>query len=471
MTDSRTLYIHTIGCQMNVYDGEQIERMLAGRGYRPVAGPESADLVVVNTCAIREKAEQKVFSFLGRLARLKRERPGMMVAVGGCVAQQEGEKIRKRAPCVDVIFGTRSINALPGLLDAAEVTGRPQAELAMSPGEAAFVTARPPEAGAGPASAFVTIMQGCDNFCAYCVVPRVRGREVSKPPESTLAEIENLVAAGVREVTLLGQNVNAYCGGAGGCDFPELLARVNAVEGLRRIRFTTSHPKDLSEGLMAAFGRLDKLCHHIHLPVQSGSDAVLARMNRKYSRQIYMDRVAALRDHCPDIAITSDFIVGFPGESEADFEQTLSLMDAVRFDGVFAFNYSDRPGAPAARFRNKVDPAASSRRLERLLNFQKTVTTEKHAAMVGKVVEVLVDGPARKSAPQFTGRTFGNAIVNFTPEPADRMDQMDLMDRTDLMDQFRPGRRVRVLIEAAFAHSLRGKPEPREAKGEKSHAA
>ncbi len=467
---SKTLYVHTIGCQMNVYDGEQIARGLAPLGYRLADSLKSADLIVVNTCAIREKAEQKVFSFLGRLAGLKENNPDLIIAVGGCVAQQEGERILSRAPYVDIVFGTRSIDRLPGLLESVAATGRRQVAVAMD-GDA-FLTPRPPE-NETRVSGFVTIMQGCDNHCTYCVVPSVRGPETSKPPADILAEVEALTAAGVREVTLLGQNVNSYGRKEGLCAFPELLRMLNDLPGLDRIRFTTSHPKDLSDGLIAAFRDLPKLCNHIHLPIQSGSDRILKRMNRKYTRAVYLDRIDRLRAACPEIAVTSDFIVGFPGETDADFQETLSIIETVGYDSLFAFQYSDRPAAPAARFSDKVPDPVKAARLQQLLDLQKRITLAKHRSLVGRVETVLVDGPAKKQttgdpdsvpAAAWSGRTAGNKIVNFT------------LTSHWKPEDVRPGRLIPVRIDAAFPHSLRGRPvdrglRPSDAKGEKSHAA
>ncbi|RLB95945.1 MAG: tRNA (N6-isopentenyl adenosine(37)-C2)-methylthiotransferase MiaB, partial [Deltaproteobacteria bacterium] len=319
-------------------------------------------------------------------------------------------------------------------------------------------------------SRFVTIMQGCDNFCTYCVVPYARGREMSRDPGRIVAEVEVLVAAGAREVTLLGQNVNSYGNKEGLCSFAELLTRVAAVEGLARIRFTTSHPKDLSPALIDAFARLDKLCDHIHLPVQSGSDRILARMNRRYGRQTYLDLVARLRAVRPQIAITSDIIVGFPGETEEDFNQTLDLVQAVGFDGLFAFHYSDRPGTPASRFTPKVPMAVKRRRLDALNELQNAAALARHQALVGRTVEVLVEGASKRSDPgrpgdddrvQWTGRTSSNKVVNFSlPSSADAPSP-------------EAGQLHRVRIEAAFAHSLLGvwAPDPAGLKGEACHAA
>ncbi len=322
---TKQVFIHTIGCQMNVYDTDRIARALEPAGYRSTATIENADLIIVNTCAIRDKAEQKAFSFIGRLARMKREDPNLLIGVGGCVAQQEGEGILSRMPHVDMVFGTHAIPRLPRILDQVKTRHTRVVDVELSE-----IIDEIDMAGGfhddGQVSRFVTIMQGCDNYCSYCVVPFVRGPEMSRHPDQILSEIEALVQEGVREITLLGQNVNSYGQKEGLPSFADLLERVDGVEGLRRIRFTTSHPKDLSKDLMDAFGNLTKLCPHIHMPVQSGSDQVLQRMNRKYSRQLYLDRIEDLRRIRADIAVTSDFIVGFPGETRQDFEETLSLL-------------------------------------------------------------------------------------------------------------------------------------------------
>ncbi|MGW8186143.1 MAG: tRNA (N6-isopentenyl adenosine(37)-C2)-methylthiotransferase MiaB [Desulfobacterales bacterium] len=473
----KNLYIHTIGCQMNVYDSEKIESALVSLNYGKTADIDAADLIIVNTCAIREKAEQKVFSFLGRLSRLKQNRPNLLIGVGGCVAQQQGVKILERAPFVDLVFGTRAIARLPRMVKEVEKHAGRMVDVESA--SAIEVFDEPPELPqTGQVSRFVTIMQGCDNYCTYCVVPYVRGREASRRPEDIISEIERLAAAGVREVTLLGQNVNSYGENEGLCSFPELLARVNAVEGLSRIRFTTSHPKDLSKTLCRAFRDVPKLCRHIHLPVQSGSNPVLKRMNRRYTRENYLEKVAELRKFCPQIAISSDFIVGFPGEEPADFEQTLDLIRTVEFDSLFAFKYSDRPGAPASRFNAKVPEREQNLRLQRLLEEQDRITHLKHRSLLGSIQEVLVEGVNRRhplpegepgnpqgGASQWTGRTSANKIVNF------EQDALPALSRENLK-----GRLVRVKIEKAHAHSLWGVPlstvsAPSAVKGEKSYAA
>lgn len=447
------LYIYTIGCQMNVYDSEHMAMALAPLGYLPALSPGDADMVIVNTCSVRSKAEQKTFSVLGRLGDAKRRRPGLIVAVAGCVAQQEGARILVRAPYVDLVLGTRAVHRLAGLVRQVESGRRPVVDLEMMDGPEAF-EAPPAPADQGEVSRFVTIMRGCDNFCAYCVVPHVRGRETSRPPDLILSEIEALVAAGAREVTLLGQNVNSYGTKEGLCSFPELLERVNAVEGLARIRFTTSHPKDLTEGLIRSFARLEKLCPHIHLPVQSGSNRILERMNRRYTRGHYLDNVSKLRNSCPGIAITSDMIVGFPGETQADFEATLDLVREVQFDGLFAFTYSDRPHAPSARFPEKIPVRDQNERLQTLLELQHGITFARNRALAGSVQAVLAEGFSKQQASrgrsegpqvQWTGRTPGNKVVNF-----------DCRSGTAGDREVRVGQLVSVRIERALAHSLWG---------------
>lgn len=452
---SKLLHISTIGCQMNVYDAEQIAGVLAPLGYTGTDTIDSADLVIVNTCTIREKAEQKAFSFLGRLAKIKNLNPSLIVAVGGCVAQQEGEAILKRMPHVDLVFGTHAIFRLPEMVRRVEVSRCRIVDVRLSD------TIEDDRSVVGPVSdgqvsAFVTIMRGCDNYCTYCVVPHVRGRETSRHPDRIVEEIRMRVAQGVREVTLLGQNVNSYGNKEGLCTFAELLERVNDIEGLGRIRFTTSHPKDLCQDLIDAFGRLEKLCRHIHLPVQSGDDAILKRMNRRYTRDAYLDKVARLRAVCPDIAITSDFIVGFPGETGRQFQATLDLIQAVRYDGLFAFMYSDRPQAPAAAFEDKIAESVKKARLKELLDLQAAITLQKHREMVGQTRSVLVEGPSRDieairsdmASPsiRWTGRCPSNHIIHFAV-PGDRSGKKEMLT----------GAFADIMIEGAHAHSLWGR--------------
>ena len=452
----KNLYINTIGCQMNVYDSEQIANGLKSLQYKMTSSIEKADLIIVNTCAIREKAEQKVYSFLGRLAGLKRKKPALMIGVGGCVAQQEGSKILARVPHLDLVFGTNAIGRLPDIVKTVESKRCRVVDVEMSEKieELDFVKQGH---NRGKTTAFVTIMQGCDNYCTYCVVPYVRGRETSRDPEIIVQEIRCLVESGVREVTLLGQNVNSYGKKEDLCTFPELLRRVNDVDGLLRIRFTTSHPKDLSENLISTFKGLEKLCNHIHLPIQSGSNRVLKNMNRKYTRGIYIEKVDKLRHSCPEISITSDIIVGFPGETKTDFEETLDLIQTVEFDGLFAFKYSDRPNAAAARFLNKISEQEKKERLQQVLDLQDRYTTQKNKALKGSIQSILVEGVSRKQnrmdTPnrhpdvQWTGRTFTNKIVNFNRSNGD-------IAYNDIV----PGQVVNVRILKAFSHSLWGEP-------------
>jgi len=392
---NKYLYLNTIGCQMNVYDSEQIAMRMAALGYQQTASLEMADLVIVNTCTIRAKAEQKAFSFLGRLARLKKKKPGLITGVGGCVAQQEGEKIFKRIPYLDLVFGTQAIDRLPYLIQKIEKKRCRIVDIEQAD-KPHFKEANDNIAPASQVSRFVTIMRGCDNFCSYCVVPYVRGRETSRHPDVIVNEIKELARSGLKEVTLLGQNVNSYGKKEGLCSFTELLSRVSQIDQLLRIRFTTSHPKDFDEDLINALRTNEKLCDHIHLPVQSGSNRVLKRMNRKYTKELYLDKVAKLRDTCPDIAITSDIIVGFPGESEADFDESLDLIRRIEFDGLFAFKYSDRPNAPAAKFEEKVSDHQMKKRLQILLDLQDTFTKKKNQALVGTCLPILAEGFSKR---------------------------------------------------------------------------
>jgi len=457
----KKIFINTMGCQMNVYDTGQIQSRLAPLGYKPTDDLAAADVIIVNTCAIRAKAEQKAFSFLGRLVPYKESKPELIIAMGGCVAQQEGHKVISRMPHVDLVFGTHAIGRLPQLIQRIAATRCRIVDVDMATTISADDFAPGHLASSSDVSAFVTIMRGCDNYCTYCVVPYVRGRESSRTPDEIVAEIEHLVEHGAREVTLLGQNVNSYGQKEGFCSFAKLLDRINRIKALSRIRFTTSHPKDLSEELMLAFDRLEKLCPHIHLPVQSGADAVLRRMNRRYSKRQYMDKVQLLRGIRPDIAITSDIIVGFPGETDEEFEETLHLIDQVGFDGLFAFVYSDRPNAPAVRFENKIDEAIKKERLQRVLVCQEAFTQKKNLALTGSIQEILVDGLSKhqaygsqdrppqgaKDGIQWSGRTGTNKIVHFMQEaPADAWNQM------------LTGRIMEIMIEKAMSHSLWGRP-------------
>jgi tRNA-2-methylthio-N6-dimethylallyladenosine synthase len=449
--DIKYLYINTIGCQMNVYDSEKIASVLRPLGYRITSSLEMAELIIINTCAIRKKAEQKAYSFLGRLENLKRKKPDLIIGMGGCVAQQEGEKILRRMPGIDLVFGTHAIGRLPGHIQQIEKKGRRIVDIQTSESIQEFESAVDPQIDGQP-TCFVTIMQGCDNFCTYCVVPYVRGRETSRRPENILKEIGDRVKCGAREVTLLGQNVNSYGKKEGMRSFPKLLSLVNDIEKLRRIRFTTSHPKDLSEDLIGSFKNLEKLCNHIHLPVQSGSNRILERMNRKYTRELYLEKIDKLRRFCPDIAITSDIIVGFPGETRKDFNETLDLIKSVEYDNLFAFMYSDRPNTLSSSFSDKIEDLEKKDRLQAILDIQSGITIKKNEALVGSDHRVLVEGLSHKQDEtdqqvQWKGRTSTNKIVNFISNEQN-MPGMEI----------RAGKMVTLRIEKAFPHSLRGKP-------------
>ncbi len=469
--NSKNVYIQTIGCQMNVYDSGRMLDLLADRQYQNTTVLSRADLVIVNTCAIREKAVQKVHSFIGRLHKLKQRNPSLRVVVAGCVAQQEKQGLIERFPHVDIVLGTHAVNRLPEMLDLLETEHGPIVQTDMT---ACMEDAHPDSCAPAGLSAFVTIMRGCDNFCAYCIVPYVRGREASREPESILNEITRLCRRGVKEITLLGQNVNSYGTKEGLVSFAQLLEMVDGVPGLERIRFVTSHPKDLSDELIASFCRLEKLCNHIHLPVQSGANRILEAMNRRYTREAYLEKVARLRRVSPEIAITTDLIVGFPGETDADFEQTLALMEAVGFDSIYAFAYSDRPNAPAAHFNNKIEDRIKQERLQAILDLQERIGRQKHAALIGRICPVLIEGESKKqlkngirpslTCKELTGRTPENRIVNF---------EFDI-NEAGLSDLI--GKTVAVKIEKVYRNSLWGTPthpegETCETTGGKYHVA
>ncbi len=407
------LHIATFGCQMNQYDSARIAGLLAREGYAQMDQPQGADLIVINTCSVRERAEQKVYSYLGGLRRLKAENPGLLIGVGGCVAQQEGARLLKQVPHLDFVFGTGSLERLPQLVAEAQ-KGRRQA----------FTEPRPPDrpqalapAPAPGLKAMLTVMRGCDNYCSYCVVPYVRGREQSRPVAEVLEEAHALVDAGVREITLLGQNVNSYCDPEDGRDFAGLLHLVAGIKDLWRIRFATSHPKDLGPALMEAMATEAKVMEQIHLPAQAGSNRILKAMGRGYSREDYLALAAELRRRVPGVALGGDFIVGFPGESEADFAQSLSLLDEVRYDFIYSFKYSDRPFTRASSLDGKLDEETKSRRLVTLQERQREIGRQMHRQLIGRVEEVLVEGPAQKGQGRLTGRSRAGRVVNFAGGP------------------------------------------------------
>lgn len=411
-------YLETFGCQMNVVDSEQIVGLVRQLGYEPVDSPERADLIILNTCSIRARAERKVYGHLGRFKPLKQQRPALILAVCGCVAQQEGQRMLEKVPYLDIVCGTHNVHRLADMVRRVEEQRARCAEVDFLEADARR-RLFPERLPTSEVTRFVTVIQGCDNFCAYCIVPHVRGREVSRPSGEILQEVRSLVDRGVREVTLIGQNVNSYgCKEGDEISFAALLRQVDAVEGLERIRFMTSHPKDLSEELIDCFGELDKLCKHIHLPVQAGGDAVLKAMRRGYTRDQYLERIARLRQVCPEIRITSDVIVGFPGESEADFEQTMDLLKQARFAEIYSFIYSPRPGTAAAELPDDTPRAVKQERFDRMLALQDQLTSEYHRSDVGRVLPVLVEGSSRQGAGQLFGRTTWNRIVNFDGDPA-----------------------------------------------------
>jgi tRNA-2-methylthio-N6-dimethylallyladenosine synthase len=411
MQTAKQLYLQTFGCQMNVSDSEKIASLLAGEGYALTDDSNAADLIIYNTCSVRAKAEERVYKQLVQLKALKRRNPSLLLGVGGCVAQQEGERLLEKIPHLDLVFGTHNLHRLPQIVRAAE-EGRRLAEVDFIDSETR-VGLFPVDERAGGVTRFVTVMQGCDNFCSYCIVPYVRGREVSRRSVDILAEIRQMAANGVKEVTLLGQNVNSYgMTSPDEPDFAGLLRQVSGVEGIERIRFTTSHPKDFTPALIDCFAELPKLCAHIHLPAQSGSDAVLNKMNRGYTRNSYMSTVLALRAANPDIAITGDMIVGFPGETEDDFNATLSLMEEVRYSDLFSFIYSSRPGTTAAEMTELLTFEEKRERLDRLVDLQKRITRQQNVAEVGSRREILVERESKRPG-QLFGRTSANRGVNF----------------------------------------------------------
>ncbi|PKO44024.1 MAG: tRNA (N6-isopentenyl adenosine(37)-C2)-methylthiotransferase MiaB [Betaproteobacteria bacterium HGW-Betaproteobacteria-3] len=410
---TRKVFIKTFGCQMNEYDSDKMADVLyAADGYEPTQNVDEADLILFNTCSVREKAQEKVFSDLGRVQHLKKK--GVLIGVGGCVASQEGAEIIKRAPYVDVVFGPQTLHRLPALLAARQQQARPQVDISFP--EIEKFDHLPPARVEG-ASAFVSIMEGCSKYCSYCVVPYTRGEEVSRPLEDVLVEVAGLADQGVKEVTLLGQNVNAYRGTMGNsgeiADFALLLEYVADIPGIERLRYTTSHPNEFTPRLIEAYARIPKLVNHLHLPVQHGSDRILMAMKRGYTAMEYKSTVRKLRAIRPDMALSSDFIVGFPGETEEDFGKMMKLIDDVGFDNSFSFIFSPRPGTPAA---NLADDTPQAVKLQRLQHLQKVIDASiQHisAQRVGTVQRILVEGPSRKDASELMGRTECNRVVNF----------------------------------------------------------
>ena len=396
---------------MNERDSETLAGMLTELGYEECLEKDEADVVVINTCSIREHADERFFGILGQLKKLKKNKTDMIVAVCGCMMQQQHiiERVKTKFPWVDIIFGTHNIHEFPELIKA--VADEKKRRIAVLE-ESEKIVENLPSKRKYKYKSFVNIMQGCNNFCTYCIVPFTRGRERSRTPEAVINEVKELVADGVKEITLLGQNVNSYRG-EGGIDFPTLLGKLNDIEGLERIRFMTSHPKDLSDELIACYGNLDKLCTHIHLPVQSGSNAVLKRMNRHYTREKYIDLVRKLRTNCPEISISTDIIVGFPGETEEDFNDTLDLIRKVEFDSAFTFIYSVRKGTPAEKYEDHISEEVKHRRFTRLVDAVNTSAAKKNSEMEGKICKILVEGRSKHGDESMCGRTSGFKQVDF----------------------------------------------------------
>ncbi|HEV8647294.1 MAG TPA: tRNA (N6-isopentenyl adenosine(37)-C2)-methylthiotransferase MiaB [Burkholderiales bacterium] len=435
----KKLYIRTFGCQMNEYDSDKMADVLAAaEGFETTDDPEQADVILFNTCSVREKAQEKVFHDLGRIRPLKQARPELIIGVGGCVASQEGAAIVARAPYVDLVFGPQTLHRLPQMIRARRSSGKPQVDISFP--EIEKFDNLPPARAEG-CTAFVSIMEGCSKYCSFCVVPYTRGEEVSRPFDDVLTEVAGLAEQGVKEITLLGQNVNAYRGSMSDgevADLALLLEYLAEVPGVERLRYTTSHPKDFSGRLIEAHARIPQLVSHVHLPVQSGSDRVLSAMKRGYTALEYKSIIRRLRAVRPDAAISSDFIVGFPGETDEDFEHTLQLVEDIGFASSFSFVYSPRPGTPAASLRNQVPQATKQARLARLQARLDAQALAVSSRMIGSIQRILVEGPARKNPEELAGRTSNNLMVNFRGP------------------QRLIGRMTDVRITTAMSHSLRG---------------
>jgi tRNA-2-methylthio-N6-dimethylallyladenosine synthase len=435
--DPKRAAVITYGCQMNKYESERMAGILGGLGYEMSEKVQSADLILLNTCSIREKAEQKVYSQLGQLRWLKRRNPELIIGVCGCVAQQEGEHILQRMPHVDLVFGPQNIPKLPTMLAQVRSHRQQIGDLADNPlwDEQLFPIRRE-----SSIQAWVTVMQGCDKFCTFCVVPYTRGREQSRPSAAIAHEVAALAAQGYKEVTLLGQNIDSYGKRSPeGKDLADLLETIHPIEGIQRIRFITSHPRDFTAKLMHTVGTLEKACEYIHLPVQSGSNAILKRMHRGYTAAEYLTKTEQLRTLVADVAISTDIIVGFPGETDADFDCTRRLVEAVEFDAMYLFKYSPRPGTRAATFGDQVPEEVKTERFNVLLELQEAIQLRRNQARVGRCEEVLVEGPSKKGSVQLTGRTRQNRAVNFVGHPS------------------LTGSLVPVHIEKGGLHSLEGK--------------
>jgi tRNA-2-methylthio-N6-dimethylallyladenosine synthase len=437
---TQKLYIQTNGCQMNEYDSAKMRDVLQlSHGFEVCNDPYQADLLLLNTCSIREKAQEKVFSALGVWRKIKQQRPEVIIGVGGCVASQEGDAIQQRAPYVDIVFGPQTLHRLPDLLNQARAKQQPVIDISFPEIEKFDALPKPRAEGV---KAFVSVMEGCSKYCSFCVVPYTRGEEVSRPLDDVIAEVAALAEQGVREINLLGQNVNAYRGAMSDgeiADFSVLLHYVAAVQGIDRIRFTTSHPVEFTDSLIEAFGEIPALVDHLHLPVQSGSDAILKRMKRGHTRADYYETIRKLRVVRPNISLSSDFIIGFPGETNEQFEETMAFIDEIGFDLSFSFIYSPRPGTPAAELPDDVPMTVKKQRLERFQERINAMAAGISSRMIHTVQTVLVEGPSRKNPLYLQGRTENNRVVNFAGHPR-------------LIGRF-----VDVLITEALPNSLRGR--------------
>ncbi len=418
------VYIQTFGCQMNASDSERMEALLAPLGYEAVKTPADADLLLINTCSIRDKAEQKMNYFARDLKRLKKANKNLILGITGCVAQQEKDTIQKNMPFVDIVLGPDNVDELPWAIEEVRNKGKNVLKTEFHK-EKRLWNSETKILNPGP-SAMVSVMKGCDHFCSYCIVPHVRGREKSRPIQELVRDVTSLVDQGVREITFLGQNINTF-GKRAGESLHELFRRVHDIEGLKRIRFTTSHPGDLKDELIKCFEDLPKLASYFHLPVQSGSNRILRQMRRFYTVDQYKERVRALRQVRPDIALSSDFIVGFPGETEEDFLETFELAKEVRYDNIYSFVFSPRPGTPAAERPDTTLAGVKLERLQRLQNLCRGISKEMHEAEVGKIAEIIIEGPSKKDAARFTGRTSQNVPFHLSPEDSLKVKTGDLV--------------------------------------------
>lgn len=434
----KKLYIKTYGCQMNEYDSDKISDLLSeDPKVCKTENQSDADIILFNTCSVREKAQEKVFSDLGRIKHLKKKNPNLLIGVGGCVASQEGENIIKRAPYVDLVFGPQTLHKVPEMVEKARNEKRSQVDISF-PEIEKFDNLPLTKKNNGP-TAFVSIMEGCSKYCSFCVVPYTRGTEFSRPIINIIPEVQGLINSGTTEITFLGQNVNAYYDQVEKIDFGGLLELSSSISQLKRIRYTSSHPREVTESLINAYKELPKLVSQIHLPVQSGSDSVLASMKRGYTSLEYKSIIKKLRKNRPTLSVSSDFIVGFPGETDSDFEQTLNLVQKVKFDSSYSFIYSDRPGTPASMLPNKIDADVKSKRLKKLQQILDKYSRDFSSQMVDKEEEVLVEGISKRNSCELTGRTENNRVVNFPGKPELK------------------GKIVKLLITELRQHTLRGK--------------